>query len=81
MFVQRNYQRCTTRTSKLQVFPYEYQRALKQLEQAEYEKKQLEKSKAAKTEEEPEPDVLDIEDSISDPAKEAKVLVKLDKMR
>ena len=44
-------------------------------------KKQLEKKKEAKEESDEEPDVLDIEDSITDPEKEKKVLVKLDKMR
>ncbi|XP_043207721.1 glutamate synthase [NADH]-like isoform X1 [Amphibalanus amphitrite] len=63
------------------VFPYEYRRALRQLAEAEFKKKQLEKKKEAKEESDEEPDVLDIEDSITDPEKEKKVLVKLDKMR
>ena len=63
------------------MFPYEYRRALRQLAEAEFKKKQLEKKKEAKEESDEEPDVMDIEDSVTDPEKEKKVLVKLDKMR
>ena len=63
------------------MFPYEYQRALRQLAEAEFKKKLLEKKREAKEESDEEPDVLDIEDSVQDPEKEKKVMVKLDKMR
>ena len=60
--------------TRLQVFPYEYQRALKQLKEAEVVKE--------KVSSQPEAKVQDIEDTISDATIEKKKMeIVLDKTR